>query len=453
MSLYTSNDAIYVIGHVNPDTDSIASAIGYAWLLQERDHENFIPARAGAINPQTAWVLKLLGMNPPLLVSDASPRFDSVVRRLDGIAPDRSLTDAWAIANKTGGLVPVIEEDGNPFGLITGRSLFKFLSEVIGPHIAKNDNAFIDIFSLPCGNAADKTIHKFNQNYRIRDNINRILREEGDEFWVVDDHGKYVGICKQRDLLNPPRLKVILVDHNEPQQSIANLGEAEILEVLDHHRLGNPHTHTPIKFSVDIVGSTSTLVSEKMEEAGLRPFASIAGIMLAGLLSDTLLLTSPTTTSRDHIAAERLARWAITSQSPLQGETIKSFGEKVLAASSGLGTRSADEIIKTDLKIYTSGDFSFSVSQAEVSNLNEADNYFDKITIALEALCKEKGLNFSALMITDVVQGSSRLIFYNRPSELDSLPYAARQDGTFFAKGVVSRKKQLLPVLLGLLDV
>ena len=112
----------------------------------------------------------------------------------------------------------------------------------------------------------------------------------------VDEQGQYVGICRQRDLLNPPRLKVILVDHNEAQQSLASLEEAELLEILDHHRLGNPSTRVPIRFTVDTVGSTSTLVSERIEDAGLSAPPNIAGVMLAGLLSDTLILNSPTTT-------------------------------------------------------------------------------------------------------------------------------------------------------------
>jgi inorganic pyrophosphatase/exopolyphosphatase len=116
-------------------------------------------------------------------------------------------------------------------------------------------------------------------------------------------------------------LKIILVDHNEPRQAIAALEEAELLEILDHHRLGNPHTHQPIRFTVDIVGSTSTLVTEQTAEAGLSMPPPLAGTLLAGLLSDTLILTSPTTTPRDHAAAEKLARWAFVGGSPLKGET------------------------------------------------------------------------------------------------------------------------------------
>src|SRR5512138_3010773 len=125
---------IYVIGHVNPDTDSIASALGYAWLLRERDQMDTVAARAGALNPQTSWVIRLLGLEPPQLLTDASPRFSSVLRRLDSTTPDAPLKDAWSIATRTWGVAPILNPDGTPFGLLTGRSMFGFLSHLIGPH-------------------------------------------------------------------------------------------------------------------------------------------------------------------------------------------------------------------------------------------------------------------------------------------------------------------------------
>src|SRR5512137_1224827 len=127
-------DKIYVIGHVNPDTDTIAAAMGYAWLLRERDGGEFIAARAGATNPQTSWVLKRLNLDAPILLNDASPRFEAVTRRLDTTLPEAQLRDAWAIASRTWGLAPVVDADGAPFGLVTGASLFSFVNEMVGPN-------------------------------------------------------------------------------------------------------------------------------------------------------------------------------------------------------------------------------------------------------------------------------------------------------------------------------
>ena len=441
----------YVIGHVNPDTDSVASAMGYAWLLRERDGIDTVAARAGALNPQTAWVLKHLELEPPLLLTDASPRFESVMIRLDSIRPDAQLGAAWTLASRTGGIAPVVDEDGKPYGLINGLSLFSYFSKTLGPR--PGDTTVREMMSNLCREAADTTVPKYTANAHIRDSLNRLLRGEHDEYWVTDENGLYLGIARQRDILNPPRLKIILVDHNEPRQSIAALEEAELLEILDHHRLGNPHTHTPIRFTVDIVGSTSTLVSELTEEAGLSMPPNLAGTLLAGLLADTLILTSPTTTPRDKNAAQRLSRWAFVGGSPLKGETVESFGKAVLSAGAGLSNRKPEEIVSTDIKPYEAGGFKLAIAQAEVTDLVQLSEYLAPITKALDDLRDKRGLDFAMLLVTDVVRGSSRLIVSSTPPPiLADLPYPPLHDGTRDAPGVVSRKKQLLPVVLGLLE-
>ncbi len=444
---------IYVTGHVNPDTDSIASAMGYAWLLRERDAVDAVAARAGAINAQTAWALRTLGLEAPILLTDASPRFESVVRRYDTTQPDRPLREAWAIANRTGGVAPLVNPDHTPFGLITGESLFAFLHKMVGPHLRNQEVRIKELLELPGRSAADTHVISFQASTRIRDVLQRLLREDRDEFFVVSEKGQYIGICRQRDLLNPPRMRLVLVDHNEAQQSVGSLEEAELLEILDHHRLGNPSTHVPIKFTVDIVGSTGTLVSEQIEQAGLSAPPELAGILLAGLVSDTLILTSPTTTERDRQAAERLARWAFVSGGALANENIQSFGKQILAASAGLGTRAPQDVVQSDMKIYSSGGYQFAIAQAEVSDLYEVSERLLELGQALDQLRDSRGLDFAMLMVTDVVRSSSRLLMTEpSPGILQDLPYLPQQDGTWLAEGVVSRKKQLLPGILSLLE-
>lgn len=445
-------ETIYVIGHVNPDTDTVAAAMGYAWLLRERDGAETLAARAGAVNPQTAWALKRLGLEAPLLLNDASPRFEAVTRRLDTALPDAPLREAWAIAARTWGVAPVVDEDGAPHGLVSGTSLFGLVNRLAGPNPQRRELRLEEILETPCREASDTEVPRFPSGSRIRDSLHRILREEGDDFFVVDEKGLYAGVCRQRDLLNPPRLKVILVDHNEPRQAIANIEEAELLEILDHHRLGNPSTHAPIKFIVDIVGSTSTLVAEQVEEAGLSAPPALAGMLLAGLLSDTLVLTSPTTTARDRKAAERLGRWAFARGGPLAGETVAAFGKQVLDASAGLSARLPEEIVGTDLKQYEAGGYRFAIAQAEVTDLLQMAEHLASLGAALAALRDKRALDFAMLMVTDVVRGSSRLLLTDEPPELSDLPYPPQPDGTRLAEGVVSRKKQLLPVVLGLLE-
>jgi manganese-dependent inorganic pyrophosphatase len=449
-----SNSQIYVIGHMNPDTDSVAAAMGYAWLLQDTSTgENYVAARAGQLNPQTTWVFQRLKLEPPVLLPDASPRFENIAHRLNTTTPNSPLREAWAIANRTGGIAPVINADGTPYGLVTVLSLFNFLSRTIGSHRNREETRMAELFDQPCREVADTNVPCFLTSSRVKDMLPRILQQERTEFWVINEHGGYAGICRQRDALHPPRLRLILVDHNEAGQALGALDEADLLEVLDHHRLGNPTTNIPIKFTVDIVGSTSTLVSERIDEAGLSAPPTLAGLLLAGLISDTLRLTSPTTTDRDHQAAARLARWAFIGGSVLEGETIESFGEQILQAGASLSTHDPAKIVGADFKVYEAGGLKFGISQVEVTNYAQLEERLDELNTALISLRDVKGLNFVILMATNVVEASSRLILTNEIPLLDVLPYPRRDDGTRMASGVVSRKKQLLPLVLSALEV
>ncbi|MGD2058931.1 MAG: DHH family phosphoesterase, partial [Anaerolineales bacterium] len=362
------------------------------------------------------------------------------------------LREAWAIANRTGTVAPVIEADGTPFGLVTGFSLFRSLSNLVGAHPDQQGMSLSELFDLPSGETADTNVPRFLLSSRIRDSLPRVLRGERNEFWVVDENDRYVGICRQRDLLNPPRLQLILVDHNEVGQSIRSLDEADLLEVLDHHRLSNPPTRLPIRFRVDPVGSTSTLVSERIEDAGMGAPPELAGLLLAGVLSDTLLLSSPTTTDRDHRAAKRLARWAFVGGAPLEGETIESYGKGLLQAGAGLTTRDPMSVVTSDLKIYDAAGMHFGISQVEVTDLVEVEEHLAPLHDALKALIDQQGLDFALLMITDIVEGSSRILMHSAPPVLAELPYKRLDEYVLDASGVVSRKKQLLPVVLAMLE-
>jgi len=443
---------IYVIGHVNPDIDAIASAMGYAWLLASQNGDDFIAARAGPINAQTAWALERLDLKPPIILTDASPRFEAVARRFDTVTPDRPLREAWTIVNRTGTVAPLVETDGTPVGLVTGLSLFRSMSQFIGTRPETQEMSLKELFDVPSREAADVDVPKFRANSRIRDGLPRVLRGERNNFWVIDNEGRYVGVCRQRDLLNPPRLQLILVDHNEVGQSIGSLDEADLIEVLDHHRVNNPPTRLPISFRVDPVGSTSTLVSERIEESGLSAPPELAGLLLGGVLSDTLRFSSPTTTERDREAAERLARWAFVGGSPLEGGGIDSFGLELLQSSSGLSTRDPKEIVTSDLKVYDSVGLHFGIAQVEVTDLVAVGDYLEELCGALQELIEGEKLSFAMLMVTDIVDGSSRLLMQSEPPVLSELPYMRLPDGTMDARGVVSRKKQLLPVVLALLE-
>mgnify|MGYP000073679640 CR=1 FL=1 len=444
---------IHVVGHQNPDTDAIASATGYAWLLRERDGVNAVAARAGAINPQTAWVLKTVGLEAPPYLADASPRFERIARTLPPILPDRPLREAWAVAAASRCGAPIVEPDGKPLGLVTGNSVFQFLSRQMDQRVDLELVSAARLLAVPARDALDPDVPRFPRSMRVRDGRPRVLREERDDFIVTSDDGAYFGIVRSPDVLNPPRLQVVMVDHNEAGQAIGALDEADVIEVLDHHRLGNPPTKLPIPFTVEPVGSTSTLVTERIVGAGLTAPASIAGLLLAGLLSDTLILRSPTTTERDRRAAEKLAGWALAGDQRLPFDSLQAYGEAILAAGADLTVRSVESIVNGDLKIYEGGDLKFGVAQVEVANLIELNPRLAEISAGLEALCQGRGLGLGVLMVTDVVRGASRLVLAGPAVErLNDLPYTRLPDGTLDAPDLVSRKKQLLPAILGLLE-
>ena len=207
---------------------------------------------------------------------------------------------------------------------------------------------FGKLIAIPCGEACDMDVPRFALTDRISDHRERVMRTQRDDFWVVDGNGKYVGICTRADMLRPPRMKLVLVDHNEPAQAVNGLLEADLLEVLDHHRLGTINTTVPISFHVDAVGSCSTLVAERLHLAQLEPPPEIAGMLLAGVLSDTLVFKSPTTTARDHAAARWLAERAFGAEAERQTQR---FGEALLRAGADVSNRSAQDMVQADLKL------------------------------------------------------------------------------------------------------
>lgn len=437
---------IYVVGHRNPDTDSIASAVGYAWLHRERDGEDTIAARAGTVNPQTAFALKYFGVEMPVLLEDASPRFHAIAHRIAPLPADSPLSEAWRLSAESERAVPVVSVDRKPIGMVTGLSVFKYLSG----HLDMADAPFRALIGVPCGEACDPNVPRFNVNDRISDYLNSIMNTERDDFWVVDSAGKYMGTCTRADMLHPPRMKLILVDHNEASQAVSGLGEAEVLEVLDHHRLATINTTIPISFHVDTVGSCSTLVSERMRMARLTPPPGIAGILLSGLLADTLIFKSPTTTARDRASATWLAWMAFgVDDADIR---LQEYGSELLRAGADIASRKPEEIIGADCKVFEAGPAHFSVSQVEVTNFEVFNERLPEVLEALRGLQDQRNYDFAVLMVTDIIQNNSLLIGVGNPRYLERLPFSRKGESVWDLPGVVSRKKQLLPQLLGMLQ-
>jgi manganese-dependent inorganic pyrophosphatase len=271
-----------------------------------------------------------------------------------------------------------------------------------------------------------------------------VLRSDADDFLVTDEAGRYVGVATRARILEPPRARLVLVDHNELSQAVAGADEAEILAVLDHHRLGNPQTAAPISFVVEPVGSTCTLVAEHCRRRELSPPAGLAGMMLSGILSDTLLFRSPTAVALDRSAAEWLAG--------LAGVDAARYGEELLRASPGLAGRDAGEIVDADRKRYEIGGKSISVAQVEVAGFQALAETRTALLEALRARRQSEGLALICLMITDVVAVQSRLLGQGEPRLLAALPFPRCGDREWDLGGMLSRKKQLVPALHDVLE-
>jgi manganese-dependent inorganic pyrophosphatase len=437
---------IYVVGHRNPDTDTIASAVGYAWLLHERDGDEAVPARVGTPNSQTKFALNYFDVDEPQLLEDATPRFEAIVNKVQTLAPDAPLAEAWRMHAQSNRPAPVVDRFRNPVGMVTGQSVFEYLSS----RLDMADAPFSNLISVPCGEACDLSVPKFLATDRISDHRDKVLRTERDDFWVVSSNGKYVGTCTRADMMKPPRLKLVLVDHNEANQAVGGLNEAEVLEVLDHHRIGTINTTIPIAFHVDTVGSCSTLVSERMRMARLTPPPGIAGLLLSGLLADTLAFKSPTTTPRDRASGTWLA-WHAFGVDDAENR-MKKYGDELLRAGADLSGRSAQDLVSQDFKGYESGLVKFGVSQVEVTSFHPVTERLDEVRAALRSLTELRGLRFAALLITDILENNSLLVCAGETRYYERLPFSRKGDGVWDLPGVVSRKKQLLPTLLGMLQ-
>lgn len=428
-------DLTYVIGHQRPDMDAIASALGYAWFLKQTGADTVVAARAGQVSAQAAFALGYFGTRPPRVLSSAAPTFGHVASPQAPVAPDAPLGEAMSRLAEGERLVPVVAGDGRLLGGLTPLALARAYAQVAGGLTRASEQtcrAYVE--ELPTVPAGD----------RIRDRRGTMLRGGGEEFLVVGEDGHYLGTASRRCLLEPPRARLILVDHNELSQAVTGADEAEIVGVLDHHRLGNASTAAPIPFVVEPVGSTSTLVTEACRQEHVVPPTDIAGLLLSGILSDTLVFRSPTVTDRDRRAADWLA--------DLSKIEIGEYGQHLIQASPGLVDRSADQIVDGDRKSYEMAGKAVSVAQVEVTGFGELPERKSDLLEALDARRAQDGLALICLMVTDVVTIQSHLLCRGDSAILGGLPFA-RIDGSEFDLGnIVSRKKQLVPALQGAIE-
>ena len=541
-----------VIGHRNPDTDSICSAVCYANLKRAVTGEEYIPARAGHVNGETRFVLDYFGMEEPALVEDVRTQVrDIEIRKTKGVADNISLKRAWNIMQENNVVtIPAVREDGTLEGLITVGDITKTYMNIYDSSILSKANTqysniietleadlvigtadayfsqgkvliaaanpdLMEFYIEPhdlvilgnryesqlcaiemgadciivCeGAGVSMTIKKIAQErgctiiattydtYTAARLINQsmpisyfmtrehLITFESDDyideirdvmankrhrdFPILDKDGRYLGMISRRNLLGAKGKRVVLVDHNEKNQAVAGIENAEIMEIIDHHRLGTIQTMSPVFFRNQPLGCTATIIYQMYQEAGVKVEPKIAGLLCSAIVSDTLLFRSPTCTTMDEMAARSLAEIA--------GIEIEKYAMEMFGAGSNLKGKSDEEIFYQDFKRFTSGKIAIGVGQITSLNGDELESIRPRVIHYMENARQENSLDLVFFMLTNILTESTDLIcegngalqlaekaFHTEPDESGE-----QTEPLVRLPGVVSRKKQLIPALM-----
>ena len=316
------------------------------------------------------------------------------------------------------------------------------VSVLISPYDTST-SSWLALYSSPVAHTGDRSLKPVQEGDYIGAVRDRLLTSVSRSLPVVDAGGRVVGVLSQSDLMREPDIDLILLDHNELSQAVDGAEHYRILEIIDHHRLGNLHTSAPITFINKPVGATSTIIAGLYQDGRVPMRKEIAALLLAGILSDTIILRSATTTETDRRQAEYL--------STLTDLPLDAFGKEIMAAASVVARRPVDEILALDMKHFGEGKNAFTVSQVEVTSMTEILDRRDEI---LEGLARQQaatGHLFTALMVTDITELDSTLFVKGDPVFLARIRYPKVDEHVFLLKGILSRKKQLVPCLTELI--
>ena len=548
------NRKTMVIGHRNPDTDSICSAICYANLKQAVTGEEYMPARAGHVNGETQFVLDYFGAKEPQLVEDVRTQVrDIEIRKTKGVADNISLKRAWNIMQENNVVtIPSVREDGTLEGLITVGDITKTYMNIYDSSILSKANTqysniietleaeliigsaeayfdqgkvliaaanpdLMEFYIEPhdlvilgnryesqlcaiemgadciivCeGAAVSMTIKKIaqergctiiattydtytaarliNQSMPISyfmtrehlitfnsddyiDEIREVMASKRHrDFPILDKDGYYLGMISRRNLLGAKGKQVILVDHNEKNQAVAGIENAEILEIIDHHRLGTIQTMSPVFFRNQPLGCTATIIYQMYQEAGIKVEPKIAGLLCSAIVSDTLLFRSPTCTPVDEMAARALA--------DIAGIDIEKYAMEMFSAGSNLKDKSDEEIFYQDFKRFTSGKVTIGVGQITSLNGGELDKLKGRMEAFMEKALENNGLDMIFFMLTNILTETTELICEGQGAlqlagkafhqDIELLEEEGLKEPVLRLPGVVSRKKQLIPELM-----
>lgn len=423
----------YICGHRNPDTDSVASAYALADLRRRTGMTDVEPICAGHLPTKTKWVFEHFGLEPIRVKRDVYVRVrDLVSRDLPIIDASMPLVDALRRLESSGeSSLPVRDSYGGFRGMLSPAKLLSLF-------IRKSDLT-ICTGEAPlhlCGQVLTDTD-------RVHDIRSACIRNPHNHFPVVDEQGNLIGTVLKRAFAEEPPVRMILVDHNETDQGIPGLDEVPVIEVVDHHRIAFAATKEPIRYTADVVGSTCTLVARMYRAAGERPTREIAGVLIAGIVADTLLFQSPTSTDEDRAMCAWLEK--------ICGESAQSIMEGMMGVESPLSSMTARDALASDAKLYAEGGKRFMLAQLEETQFALFHRFIPQLAAEMDKTISGQGLDFMALMVTDPVRGNSELLYRGDKGVLRALPYRKGDDGTLLLPGVLSRKKQLLPAVLAAL--
>ena len=538
---------VFVIGHRNPDTDAICSAIGYAEFKRRTGMPEAVAARCGDTNDRIDFVLQTFGVPAPRFVADVAPKVRDVMQsEVVSVTPDSTAAEALGLMDEHDiRILPVLDATRTCRGLLSLFKLSKFLFPaanrlidsrrvlsslenlsrtlagklLVAQEAEREEDLVLMIGAMGLESFAERletyTCAKLAvvvgdrwdiQNLAIREGVRVLIVTGGLEvepktldaakrkgvslissphdtattaalcraavavrhmlnedflsmredaslttvrasaaasgfaaFPVVDAKGRTVGVMSKTDFLKSVQRRLILVDHNELSQAVLGADQVEIVEIIDHHRIGALTTHQPILFRNEPVGSTSTIVADCFFREAVEMPKEIAGLLLAGLVADTLNLTSPTTTAHDSEVLAKLERIADVN--------AREFTEKLFASGSLLTLKPAPQAVTTDCKEYIEDGATFSVAQIEEIGFDQFAKRKDELLAALTEYQRHHDYLFSALMVTDVTRQCSMLLVAGAKKFVDHIDYPKIEPGIFELREVVSRKKQLLPYL------
>jgi len=541
------NKTVYIIGHKNPDTDAVVSAVGYAKLKNLLGFSQYKPARAGHLNPQTSYIFQKFNVQRPEYIPDLIPRVKYFMENdVETVTEDASIWEAigkmekddrrvMPVANEDGTYVSLLHYSGFAKGVLTilnpekkhrfttsfnlilktlnaqpiivsgdSDKLFKAsihvassssdtfekrleahsnedivviasdrddihkiciehkvkllittsgcvinkelrelaekngVSVIVSPY-STSPTSMLIAYSMPVSVMGDKEIKTVKDNDTVA-KIKDILKDAHCKYLpVVNDENKVVGMISEHDLMNEPNIEVILVDHNELTQAVEGVEHYTIQEVVDHHRIGAISTKNPITFINRPVGSTSTQIANMYLENKIAIPKDIASLLLCGILSDTLILQSATTTDIDKEIAEYLSN--------ITDLDIKELGNEILIAGSNLSGRNAGDLVRQDLKEYAEGKVVYTVSQIEVGSTKEVLERKADFLAELEIERRSRKALFSCLLVTDITTLSSIYLIACEPKFEQFVTFPKQEDKVYYLQGVVSRKKQLIPLI------